>query len=42
MAKDVHQTLWQIIRQEGKLSEEQATQYLNALQSQKRYQRDVY
>ncbi|WP_449620890.1 assimilatory sulfite reductase (NADPH) flavoprotein subunit [Robertmurraya sp. Marseille-Q9965] len=42
MAKDVHNTLLQIIETEGGLSREQAEEYLTNLQQQKRYQRDVY
>ncbi|ARI77390.1 assimilatory sulfite reductase (NADPH) flavoprotein subunit [Halobacillus mangrovi] len=42
MAKDVQSTLLQIIQEEGKLSEEEADEYLNHLRKEKRYQRDVY
>lgn len=42
MAKDVHNTLIDIIEKEGKLSREEAEAYLNGLQEQGRYQRDVY
>lgn len=42
MAKDVHNTLIQIIETEGGLSREQADEYLTNLQQQRRYQRDVY
>nr|WP_106780526.1 assimilatory sulfite reductase (NADPH) flavoprotein subunit [Lysinibacillus timonensis] len=42
MAADVHATLLQIIAQQGNLSEEQATDYIEKLRQQKRYQRDVY
>ena len=42
MAHDVHQTLIQIIEQEGSLSREDAEAYLADMQQQKRYQRDVY
>jgi sulfite reductase (NADPH) flavoprotein alpha-component len=42
MAKDVEQTLLDIIAEYGKLSEEQAQQYLKDLRSAKRYQKDVY
>ena len=42
MAKDVHQTLIDIISEQGKLSSEQAEQYLKDLRSNKRYQKDVY
>lgn len=41
MAHDVHNTLIDIIEQEG-TSREQAEQYLADMQQQKRYQRDVY
>lgn len=42
MAKDVHQTLLDIIAEHGNLSGEQAEQYLKDLRSNKRYQKDVY
>ncbi len=42
MARDVHNTLLEIIESEGGLSREKAEEYLNAMQQQKRYQRDVY
>ena len=42
MAKDVHQTLVEIIQEHGKLSAEQAEDYLKSLRSNKRYQKDVY
>lgn len=42
MAKDVHQTLIEIISEQGGLSSEQAEQYLKDLRSNKRYQKDVY
>lgn len=42
MAHDVHNTLIDIIEQEGNVSREQAEQYLANMQQQKRYQRDVY
>ncbi len=42
MAKDVHQTLNEIIQEHGKLSAEQAEDYLKSLRSNKRYQKDVY
>lgn len=42
MGKDVHNTLINIISEQGKLSLEQATQYLTELRQAKRYQRDVY
>lgn len=42
MAKDVHQTLLQIIREHGRMSAGEAEQWLSALTRQKRYLRDVY
>ncbi|MFZ3590094.1 sulfite reductase subunit alpha [Bacillus sp. DJP31] len=42
MAKDVHETLINIIAKEGSMNREEAEAYLNDLQKQKRYQRDVY
>lgn len=42
MAHDVHETLLSIIEQEGNRSREDAKAYLNEMQQQKRYQRDVY
>ncbi|MEI3614068.1 assimilatory sulfite reductase (NADPH) flavoprotein subunit [Pseudogracilibacillus sp. SO30301A] len=42
MAKDVHETLVDIIQQEGNLSSEGANSYLTKMQQEKRYQRDVY
>jgi len=42
MAKDVHQTLNEIIQEHGKLNAEQAEDYLKSLRSNKRYQKDVY
>lgn len=42
MAHDVHHTLIDIIEKEGKMSREQAVEYLANMQQQKRYQRDVY
>ena len=42
MAKDVHQTLIEIISEQGQLSQDQAEQYLKDLRSNKRYQKDVY
>ncbi|MBL0711144.1 MAG: assimilatory sulfite reductase (NADPH) flavoprotein subunit [Colwellia sp.] len=42
MAKDVHQTLIDIISEQGQLTAEQAEQYLKDLRSNKRYQKDVY
>ncbi|WP_028863221.1 assimilatory sulfite reductase (NADPH) flavoprotein subunit [Psychromonas aquimarina] len=42
MAKDVHNTLIEIISEQGKKSPEQAKENLNELRKAKRYQRDVY
>jgi len=42
MAKDVEATLLEIIATQGKLSEQQAEQYLKDLRNAKRYQKDVY
>src|SRR5690606_23682606 len=41
MAHDVHAALGAILRQEGGLSEEEATEYLKRMVQEKRYQRDV-
>nr|WP_268870660.1 sulfite reductase subunit alpha [Bacillus sp. 1NLA3E] len=42
MAKDVHNTLIEVIAKEGSMSQEEAEAYLNDLKKQGRYQRDVY
>ncbi|MBQ4866578.1 assimilatory sulfite reductase (NADPH) flavoprotein subunit [Priestia megaterium] len=42
MARDVHNTLVEIIETEGNMSREQAEDYLAEMKKQKRYQRDVY
>ncbi|WP_078427788.1 sulfite reductase subunit alpha [Alkalihalobacterium alkalinitrilicum] len=42
MAKDVHNTLIDIVEKEGKMNRDSAEAYLNDMQKQKRYQRDVY
>jgi len=42
MAKDVHDTLVDVIREQGGLTAEQAEDYLKSLRSNKRYQKDVY
>ncbi|MEQ1512788.1 MAG: assimilatory sulfite reductase (NADPH) flavoprotein subunit [Lysobacteraceae bacterium] len=42
MAKDVHAALLDVIAEHGGKSAEDATEYLNDLQSQGRYARDVY
>ncbi|MGJ8694920.1 MAG: diflavin oxidoreductase [Verrucomicrobiaceae bacterium] len=42
MAKDVHGALIDIISEQGGISQEDATAYVDALKKNKRYQRDVY
>lgn len=42
MAKDVHNTLIDVIEKEGTMTREAAEAYLNDMQEQGRYQRDVY
>ncbi|MBR9856978.1 MAG: NADPH-dependent assimilatory sulfite reductase flavoprotein subunit [Gammaproteobacteria bacterium] len=42
MAKDVHEALIELVAEHGGRSREQAEEYVNALRSAKRYQRDVY
>lgn len=42
MAKDVNDTLINIISEQGGKSQEEAEEYLKALKKDKRYQRDVY
>lgn len=42
MAKDVQETIIQIIQKQGNKSREEAEAYLEELRKQKRYQRDVY
>ncbi|MBE1442428.1 sulfite reductase subunit alpha [Paenibacillus sp. OAS669] len=42
MAKDVHNTLIDVIEKEGSMTREAAEAYLNTMQEQGRYQRDVY
>ncbi len=42
MAHDVHQTLIDIIENEGGMTREKAEQYVADMQQNKRYQRDVY
>ncbi|WP_425318988.1 assimilatory sulfite reductase (NADPH) flavoprotein subunit [Vibrio panuliri] len=42
MAKDVHEALVSIAQEHGKLSKEQAEEFINNLRKEKRYQRDVY
>ncbi len=42
MAKDVHQTLLDILGTEGKMDEESAKKYVSQMVKDKRYQKDVY
>jgi sulfite reductase (NADPH) flavoprotein alpha-component len=42
MARDVHQALAEIVAEQGGLAPERAAEYLQDLQRNKRYQRDVY
>lgn len=42
MTKDVNQALIDVIAEQGKLSQEEAEEYLDNLREDKRYQRDVY
>jgi len=42
MAKDVHQALIEVVAEQGGKTPEQAEDYLKALRTDKRYQRDVY
>ena len=42
MAKDVHQALIEIIEQQSERTKEEATDWLDQLISEKRYQRDIY
>ncbi len=42
MAKDVHEALHTIAQTAGGMSEEEAADYIQRLQAEKRYQRDVY
>ncbi|RYE50997.1 MAG: assimilatory sulfite reductase (NADPH) flavoprotein subunit [Hyphomicrobiales bacterium] len=42
LAPDVHQTLIEIVAQESRMSHEAAEDYIRSLQSDRRYQRDVY
>lgn len=42
MARDVENTLLDIISEQGKLSRDDAEDYLNGLREDRRYQRDVY
>lgn len=42
MAKDVHNALIQVVKEQGQLGQEQAEEFINDLRKAKRYQRDVY
>ena len=42
MARDVHETLIQLVAQEGGVSREAAEDYVSGLVAEHRYQRDVY
>lgn len=42
MAKDVHETLQEIFMKEGGMTADEAKEYLQTMQKEKRYQRDVY
>lgn len=42
MAKDVHQSLIDIVAEQGQMSVEDAEEFIKDLRAQKRYQRDVY
>ena len=42
MAKDVHNALLDVIEREGNMNREEAEDYLDTIQKQGRYQRDVY
>ncbi|WP_158736327.1 assimilatory sulfite reductase (NADPH) flavoprotein subunit [Alteribacillus sp. YIM 98480] len=42
MASDVHEAIRTILQQEGGMSEQDADAYIEDMQQQKRYQRDVY
>lgn len=42
MAPDVNEALLSIVEKEGSMTRERALEYLKALQSEKRYQRDIY
>ncbi|POF51526.1 assimilatory sulfite reductase (NADPH) flavoprotein subunit, partial [Vibrio vulnificus] len=42
MAKDVHQAFVAVAEQEGKMSRDDAEEFINDLRKAKRYQRDVY
>ena len=42
MARDVENALIEVIETQGKLSRDDAEDYLNEMREDKRYQRDVY
>ena len=42
MARDVHQTLLEVVASEARLTPDQANEYVDDLRRQARYQRDVY
>jgi len=42
MATDVHETLVNVVVQEGGQTREEAIDYIKTLQADKRYQRDIY
>ncbi|MGY3570866.1 assimilatory sulfite reductase (NADPH) flavoprotein subunit [Vibrio paucivorans] len=42
MAKDVHEAFIAVAEQEGKMSRDDAEEFINNLRKEKRYQRDVY
>jgi NADPH-ferrihemoprotein reductase len=42
MARDVHSILFKILKEQGGLSEEEATSYIKKMQTRSRYQQDVW
>ena len=42
MAKDVHSTLLRIISEQGRMSQQDAEEYMKRFKSAKRYRRDIY
>lgn len=42
MAKDVHEALVEVVERQGKMSRDDAEEFINDLRKAKRYQRDVY
>lgn len=42
MAKDVNNSLIEIVKKEGQLNQQEAEQFINQLRKEKRYQKDVY